>query len=76
MALRDTTLRHPYLAARVRAFLDGATVEAQWTGFATEADFQAYVDSYALPALMLTASLLAPDPDAGPDDPYVRGAGR
>ncbi|MGQ4435166.1 squalene/phytoene synthase family protein [Streptomyces sp. SAS_260] len=72
-ALRDTTLRHPYLAARVRAFLDGATVEARWTGFATEADFQAYVDSYALPALMLTASLLAPDPDAGPDDPYVRG---
>ncbi|MEV6509957.1 squalene/phytoene synthase family protein [Streptomyces sp. NPDC051642] len=77
LALRDTTRRHPYLAARVRAFLDGATVEASWTGFGTEADFQAYVDSYALPALMLTASLLAPDPDAGAgagaDDPYVRG---
>ncbi|MEW1825781.1 squalene/phytoene synthase family protein [Streptomyces sp. NPDC088196] len=73
LALRDTTRRHPYLAARVRAFLDGATVEASWTGFQTEADFQAYVDSYALPALMLTASLLAPDPDAGPDDPYVLG---
>nr|WSY49325.1 squalene/phytoene synthase family protein [Streptomyces sp. NBC_00886] len=73
LALRDTTLRHPHLAARVRAFLDGAPVEASWTGFETEADFQAYVDSYALPALMLTASLLAPDPDAGADEPFVRG---
>ncbi|MFD4554305.1 squalene/phytoene synthase family protein [Streptomyces sp. NPDC058469] len=73
LALRNTARRHPHMAARVRAFLDGAQVEASWTGFETEADFQAYVDSYALPALMLTASLLAPDPDAGADEPFVRG---
>jgi phytoene synthase len=72
LALRDTARRHPHMAARVRAFLDGAPVEASWTGFETEADFQAYVDSYSLPALMLTASLLAPaDPDAYQS--YVKG---
>ncbi|MFM9452327.1 phytoene/squalene synthase family protein [Streptomyces europaeiscabiei] len=72
-ALADTTRRHPYMAARVRAFLEGAPVEAGWTGFDSEADFQAYVDSYSLPALLLTASLIAPAPDAGADDPFVRG---
>ncbi|MFG2789700.1 squalene/phytoene synthase family protein [Streptomyces sp. NPDC048419] len=59
-ALADTARRHPVLAARVRAFLDGAPAEAAWTGFDTESDFQAYVDSYSLPALMLTASLFEP----------------
>lgn len=73
LALWDTTRRHPHMAARVRAFLDGATVEAEWTGFDSEADFQAYVDSYSLPALMLTASLIAPVPDAGADEPFVEG---
>ncbi|MET7574790.1 squalene/phytoene synthase family protein [Streptomyces sp. NPDC005492] len=70
LALWDTARRHPRMAARVRAFLDGAPVEASWTGFETEADFQAYVDSYSLPALMLTASLLAP---AGSQEAYVTG---
>lgn len=73
LALWDTTRRHPHMADRVRAFLDGAPVEASWAGFDTEADFQAYVDGYSLPALMLTASLMAPEPDAGADDPFVRG---
>ncbi|MCF3132098.1 squalene/phytoene synthase family protein [Streptomyces olivochromogenes] len=73
LALWDTTRRHPHMGARVRAFLDGAPVEAAWTGFDTEDDFQAYVDSYSLPGLMLTASLLAPDPTAGADEPFVRG---
>ncbi|MFE7170768.1 squalene/phytoene synthase family protein [Streptomyces sp. NPDC057616] len=59
-ALADTARRHPVLATRVRAFLDGAPVEAAWTGFETESDFQAYVDSYSLPALMLTACLFEP----------------
>ncbi|MEV0738853.1 squalene/phytoene synthase family protein [Streptomyces sp. NPDC050549] len=72
LALRDTARRHPHMAARVRAFLDGAPVEASWTGFETEADFQAYVDSYSLPGLMPTACLLAP---AAPDayESYVQG---
>ncbi|WP_405864768.1 squalene/phytoene synthase family protein [Streptomyces sp. NBC_00005] len=64
-ALADTTRRHPHMAARVRAFLDGASTEVAWTGFDTESDFQAYVDSYSLPALMLTASLLQPPSEAG-----------
>ncbi|MEU5199035.1 hypothetical protein AB0G86_34190 [Streptomyces scabiei] len=62
------------MAARVRAFLDGATTEAAWTGFGSEADFQAYVDNYSLPALMLNASLIAPDPGAGAEELFVRGA--
>ncbi|MFJ5309263.1 squalene/phytoene synthase family protein [Streptomyces sp. NPDC088350] len=70
LALRDAARRHPGLATRVRDFLDGAPVEVSWTGFETEADFQAYVDSYSLPALMLTASLPAPGDD---DGSYVRG---
>lgn len=73
LALYDTARRHPHMAARVRAFLDGATVEATWTGFDSEADFQAYVDSYSLPALMLITSLITPVPDAGADEPFVRG---
>jgi 15-cis-phytoene synthase len=73
LALWDTTRRHPQMSARVRAFLAGAPVEATWTGFDTEADFQAYVDSYSLPALMLTASLIAPRPDAGGQESFVRG---
>ncbi len=73
LALWDSVRRHPHMAARVRAFLAGAPVEAAWTGFDTEADFQDYVDRYALPALMLTASLLAPRPDAGADDPFAAG---
>lgn len=65
-ALADTARRHPFMAARVRDFLDGAPTEVAWSGFDTEAEFQAYVDSYCLPALMLTASLLelAPSADA------------
>lgn len=71
--LADTTRRHPHVAAHVHDFLDGASVEADWLGFATEADFQAYIDSYSLPALMLTASLIAPASDAGVDGPFRQG---
>ncbi|MGW1002143.1 squalene/phytoene synthase family protein [Streptomyces sp. NPDC001118] len=70
--LWDTTRRHPHMAARVRTFLDGCPLEASWTGFDTEGDFQAYVDRYSLPGLMLFLSYMAPDPDAGADDPFVR----
>lgn len=72
-ALADTVRRHPHLAARVHDFLDGAPIEAQWTGFDTEADYQAYIDGYSLPALMLTASLIAPTPQAGEDGPFRQG---
>lgn len=72
-ALADTTRRHSHLAARVHDFLDGAPVEADWNGFATEADYQAYIDSYSLPALMLTASLIAPGSEAGVDEQFRQG---
>ncbi|MFJ7073661.1 squalene/phytoene synthase family protein [Streptomyces sp. NPDC098781] len=71
--LSDTARRHPQLAAHVRDFLDGAPTEAGWTGFDTESEFQAYIDSYSLPALMLTASLIAPAPDSGADEAFLRG---
>ncbi len=70
--LADTVKLHPQLASRVRDFLDGAAVEASWTAFATEADFQAYVDQYSLPALLLTASLVAPAPDSERYAPFLR----
>ncbi len=41
-----------------------------WSGFATERDFQDYIDAYALPAFMLLTCLLAPD--AG-TEAYVAG---
>ena len=72
-ALADTARRHPHLTAHVHDFLDGAPVEADWTGFDTEADFQAYIDSYSLPALMLTASLIAPAPEAGVGESFRQG---
>ncbi|MGV4981306.1 phytoene/squalene synthase family protein [Streptomyces sp. NRAIS4] len=72
-ALADTARRCPHTAARVHDFLDGAPVEAEWTGFDSEADYQAYIDRYSLPALMLTASLIAPAPTAGVDDLFRQG---
>lgn len=59
-ALVDTAERHPQMLAYVRDFLDGARLDAGWTGFQEEGDFQAYVDAYSHPAFMLTASLVAP----------------
>ncbi|WP_409234277.1 phytoene/squalene synthase family protein [Streptomyces sp. PA5.6] len=50
----------PRLAGHVEAFLDGAAVELDFAGFATEADYQRYVDAYSLPAFMLLADVLAP----------------
>ncbi|MFE6488370.1 phytoene/squalene synthase family protein [Streptomyces sp. NPDC057757] len=72
-ALADVARRHPQLRARVRTFLDGAPTEANWNGFDTEADFQDYIDDYSLPALMLTAALIAPPSKAGQDEAFQRG---
>ncbi|MEU6350787.1 squalene/phytoene synthase family protein [Streptomyces sp. NPDC047072] len=41
----------------VRSYLDATAEELHFTGFATEADFQRYVDRLALPALMLVEDL-------------------
>ncbi|MER7394670.1 squalene/phytoene synthase family protein [Streptomyces sp. NPDC000151] len=72
-AVADTAKRHPQLRTHITAFLDGAPTEAGWTGFATDSDFQQYVDAYSLPALMLTASLIAPPPGANQEEAFLRG---
>ncbi|GAA0617656.1 hypothetical protein GCM10010394_54850 [Streptomyces crystallinus] len=69
-ALRHTALTHPQLRPHIEAYLKGGELEARWTGFAAEDDFRAYVDTYALPAFMVIASLLTP-----PDEPEAFEAG-
>ncbi|KMS71851.1 hypothetical protein ACM01_25935 [Streptomyces viridochromogenes] len=66
--LAHTAERHPGMRARVGDFLDGAVLEVAWEEFATEAEFDRYVTGYSLPALMLTAGLLAPAGSPGPDE--------
>ncbi|MCH5676828.1 squalene/phytoene synthase family protein [Streptomyces gilvus] len=63
--LLHTTAAYPRLREVVEEYLSTATAELEFAGFATEADYQAYVDAYSLPAFMLVASLLGPDDDAG-----------
>ncbi|MFE6287826.1 squalene/phytoene synthase family protein [Streptomyces sp. NPDC057877] len=67
-ALAHTAERHPDTWARVGDFLNGAALEVAWEEFATEADFDRYVTGYSLPALMLTAGLLAPTGPPGSDE--------
>ncbi|WP_328505272.1 squalene/phytoene synthase family protein [Streptomyces sp. NBC_00391] len=64
-ALVHTTGTYPRLREAVEEYLSTATAELEFTGFATEADYQAYVDAYSLPAFMLVASLLGPEDDDG-----------
>lgn len=59
-ALAHTVARRPVLGDVVAEYLVAAPADAGWRGFAAEADFQAYVDAYSLPAFLLVASLLAP----------------
>ncbi|MEU9124892.1 squalene/phytoene synthase family protein [Streptomyces sp. NPDC048506] len=68
--LRHTVARHPQLEGCVREFLAGAPSEVHCEGFATEADFQHYIDTYSLPGFMLIACLLAP---STPTADYVAG---
>ncbi|MGN5381335.1 squalene/phytoene synthase family protein [Streptomyces lasalocidi] len=62
-AFAHTVSAHPRLGGIVESYLTTATAELRFTGFATEADFQAYVDAYSYPAFMLVAGLLAPEGD-------------
>jgi phytoene synthase len=61
--LLNTVAAHPALADRVRDFLATATTDLDFTGFATEADYQRYLDDYSLPAFMVVAALLGPSGD-------------
>lgn len=64
-ALLHTVAVYPRLRAVVEEYLSTATAELEFTGFATEADYQAYVDAYSLPAFMLVGELLGPEADDG-----------
>lgn len=60
-ALLNTVESYPQLPGEIEGYLTGAAPhELNFHGFATEEDFQAYVDGYSLPAFMLVAGLLAP----------------
>ncbi|MEU4930909.1 squalene/phytoene synthase family protein [Streptomyces yokosukanensis] len=61
--LGHTVSARPRLRETVAAYLKTATAELHFTGFATEADYQAYVDAYSFPAFMLIADLLGPQGD-------------
>ncbi|WP_329149395.1 MULTISPECIES: squalene/phytoene synthase family protein [unclassified Streptomyces] len=64
--LLHTGARHPRLLGHVQDFLRTAATDLEFTGFATESDYQRYLDHYSLPAFMLVACLLAPgDEPAG-----------
>lgn len=68
--LLDTLGRQPQLRQYVEDFLAGAPLEVKTAGFATERDFQHYIDGYSLPAFLLIACLLG---DGAPTAPYVAG---
>ncbi|WP_354640922.1 phytoene/squalene synthase family protein [Kitasatospora camelliae] len=61
--LLHTVAAHPVLRDRIPEYLDAAAVELDFTGFATEADYQRYVDAYSLPGFMAVAALLGPRGD-------------
>ncbi|MFF7636270.1 phytoene/squalene synthase family protein [Kitasatospora sp. NPDC008050] len=61
--LLNTVAAHPVLRECVLDFLAGAAADLDFAGFATEADYQHYLDAYSLPAFMVVATLLGPDGD-------------
>ncbi|WP_406195130.1 squalene/phytoene synthase family protein [Kitasatospora sp. NBC_01560] len=61
--LLNTVAVHPALREAALEHLAGAAADLDFAGFATEADYQRYVDAYSLPAFMVVATLLGPDGD-------------
>ncbi|POX37077.1 hypothetical protein C3486_30125 [Streptomyces sp. Ru73] len=72
-ALDSGTTRHPLLRAFlhtsglrdlprrwIESYLDGARIDLDFPGFATEADYQTYVDRLTWPFLMITTGLAQP----------------
>ncbi|MFD3943427.1 squalene/phytoene synthase family protein [Streptomyces sp. NPDC058579] len=55
-----TAERHPDVRGHVEEFLRGCEREVAWRAIADEEELEQYVREYSLPALMLTACLLAP----------------
>ncbi|MFG3292149.1 squalene/phytoene synthase family protein [Streptomyces sp. NPDC048179] len=69
--LLHTVAAHPRHRGLVESFMATATVDLEFTGFATEADYQAYLDAYSLPAFLLVAALIGPETD--PDGAFHSG---
>ncbi|MEV6834712.1 squalene/phytoene synthase family protein [Streptomyces sp. NPDC051133] len=63
-AFLHTLSARPRLRGTVETYLSTAAAELDFTGFATEADYQAYLDAYSLPAFLLVADLLGPGQEA------------
>jgi phytoene synthase len=63
--LLNSIAAHPVLRERVLDYLASADMDLHFTGFATETDYQKYVEGYSLPAFILVAALLGPDGDQG-----------
>ncbi|WP_324606811.1 squalene/phytoene synthase family protein [Kitasatospora phosalacinea] len=61
--LLDSVAARPVLRGRVLDFLAVADADLDFAGFATEDDYQAYLDGYSLPGFMVVAALLGPDGD-------------
>ncbi|WP_042421667.1 phytoene/squalene synthase family protein [Streptacidiphilus anmyonensis] len=59
-ALAHSCAGLPSLGEHVTAFLGTALTDLDFSGFGTEADYQAYVDAYSLPAVLVVASVLTP----------------
>ncbi|MEU6255505.1 squalene/phytoene synthase family protein [Streptomyces sp. NPDC047043] len=62
-ALLHTVAAYPRLRQAVEEYLSTAAAELEFTGFDSEADYQAYIDAYSLPGFMLLAVLLGPEED-------------
>ncbi|MFF5974501.1 squalene/phytoene synthase family protein [Streptomyces sp. NPDC012769] len=58
--LTRTAERHPDVRGHVEEFLRGCAREVAWRTIADDEELDRYVREYSLPALMLTACLLAP----------------
>ncbi|MEU6199515.1 squalene/phytoene synthase family protein [Streptomyces sp. NPDC047061] len=63
--LLHTVASFPRHREVVESYLATAAAELAFDGFATEADYQAYVDAYSLPAFLPIAGLLGPESDPG-----------
>ncbi|GAB3958504.1 phytoene/squalene synthase family protein [Actinoallomurus acanthiterrae] len=70
-ALLNTVTAHPGLRRHLEHYLATASTDIDSSGFATEADYQEYLDAYSLPAFILVACLVGPA-----DDPAFRSACR
>ncbi|MFD8787006.1 phytoene/squalene synthase family protein [Kitasatospora sp. NPDC059599] len=61
--LLNSVAAHPALRDRALDFLAATDADLDFAGFATEEEYQDYVDGYSLPGFMVVAGLLGPDGD-------------